>query len=276
MGRLTGAVATDLRSPCTAHLRDIVGLSAAAVADLNYNRRLVAVSRATRDFHVAQGLDATCIDVIHNGIDCTAFAPRLATGSLRAELHLPPGAFLIASIGQIGLRKGLDVLSEAAIINRDLIPNAHYLIVGERHSTKPESIAFEQALNQRFAEAGMAQRLHLLGRRNDVPQLLNEIDLLVHPARQEPFGRVLLEAAASGVSIVATDVGGTRELLNDKSAWLIPAGDAPNLAAAIHDAVDRPEERRLRGAAARRRGLQDFAIETRAAELGAFWRSVLE
>lgn len=276
MGRPTGAAAPDLRIPCTVHLRDIVGLSAAAVSDLNRNHRLVAVSHATRNFHMAQGLDGSRIEVIYNGVDCTAFAPRPASGELKSELHLHTDSFLIAAIGQIGLRKGLDVLAEAAVINRDRLPRAHYLIVGERHSAKPESIAFEQALVRRFTDARIGDRLHLLGRRDDVPRLLNEVDLLVHPARQEPFGRVLLEAAASGAPIVATDVGGTPELLNDESAWLIPPGDAPQLAAAVRSACDHPDQRNLRTAAARRRILEHFAIESRAAELGRFWRSVLE
>jgi glycosyltransferase involved in cell wall biosynthesis len=276
MGRLTGAAASQLHIPCTAHLRDILNLSTAAVADLNRNRRLVAVSHATRDFHVAQGLAGSRVDVIYNGIDCAAFAPRAATGWLKAELRLPADAFLIAAIGQIGLRKGLDVLAGAAVVNRDRLLGAHYLIVGERHSAKPESVTFERSLIECFADAGMSDRLHMLGRRSEVPRLLNEIDLLVHPARQEPFGRVLLEAAASGVPIVASDVGGTREMLDHDSAWLVPAGDAAVLAGAIQDACDRPELRRSKAAAARRRILQDFAIESRAAELGRFWRSVLE
>jgi glycosyltransferase involved in cell wall biosynthesis len=273
MGRLTGAAAAQLRVPCTAHLRDIIGLSAAAVADLNRNRRLVAVSRATRDFHVAQGLDASRVDVIHNGIDCSAFAPRPATGCLKAELHLPSDAFLIAAIGQIGLRKGLDVLADAAVINRDLLPPAHYLIAGERHSSKPESIAFERALIQRFADAHMADRLHMLGRRHDIPELLNEIDLLVHPARQEPFGRVLLEAAASGTPIIATDVGGTRELLGiEECAWLVPAGDAAALAAAVGQAASDQVECHRRGRAARQRVEGLFSITRQAAVLGDFWK----
>jgi glycosyltransferase involved in cell wall biosynthesis len=276
MGRLTGAASSLLRIPCTSHLRDIVGLSAAALTDLNRNRRLVAVSHATCDFHVAQGLDRTRVEVIHNGIDCAAFAPRPATGSLKVELQLPLQACVIAAIGQIGLRKGLDVLAEAAVINRDLLPHAHYLIIGERHSAKPESVAFEQALIQRFTAAGMSDRLHLLGRRSDVPRLLNEIDLLSHAARQEPFGRVLLEAAASGTPIVATDAGGTREMLHDESAWLVPPGDARRLAAAIQDACDHPEHRRSKASVARQRIVQDFAIEPRAAQLGRVWRSVLE
>ncbi len=276
MGRLTGAAVQQLGIPCSAHLRDIVRLSAAAIADLNRNRGLVAVSHATREFHVAQGLDPSHVDVIYNGIDCNAFAPRPAAGGLKAELGLSPDAFLVTAIGQIGLRKGLDILAEAAVLNRDLLPETHYLIIGERHSNKPESIAFEHDLHERFRTAGLRDRLHLLGRRDDVPRLLNEVDLLVHPARQEPFGRVLLEAAASGVPIVATDVGGTREMLGDDCGWIVDPGDAAHLASSIRTACHEVEQRRVMAGRARERIARRFAIQDRAAELGRFWRAALE
>lgn len=270
MGRLTGAA--ELGLPSTAHLRDILNLSAAAIADLNRNRRLVAVSRRTRDHHVSQGLDAALVDVIYNGIDCRTFAPRPAADSLKQQLGLPQHTFLAATIGQIGLRKGIDVLAEAAVRHRDALPHVHYIVIGERHSSKDETVQLDRSLSAIFAAAGMAGRLHRLGRRNDVPQLLNEVDLLIHPARQEPFGRVLLEAAASGVPIVATDTGGTREMLPDESAaWLVPPNDATALAAAIREACLNQDARAQRSTNARDIIESRFAIADRAAELGRFW-----
>ena len=76
MGRLLGAAAVDLKVPTAAHLRDIVGLSGAAVADLNRHQLLVAVSQATSDFHAAQGVHARRMRVIYNGVDCVRFSPK--------------------------------------------------------------------------------------------------------------------------------------------------------------------------------------------------------
>lgn len=272
MGRLTGAVANQLSMPTLAHLRDILGLSAAAIADLNRNRQLVAVSEATRAFHVAQGLDPARTCVIYNGVDCEQFQPRPASGSLRRELRLPPDTLLIGTIGQIGLRKGHDVLAEAAAMASDRVPQAHYVLVGERHSSKAESIAFERAVWQRFVDAQLGDHLHGLGYRADVPQLLNELDLLVHPAQQEPLGRVLLEAAAAGLPIVATDVGGTPEILTDgESARLIPPGDPARLASAIGELAANPSLRARLAHAARQRVLEAFPIRRAADELLALW-----
>ena len=233
MGRLSGPVAAASGVPSIAHLRDIVRLSAGAIGDLNQHTRLLAVSKAVRDFHAAGGVDPGKVHVLYNGVDLEEFRPRPATGYLHHDLGLPEGVPLAGTIGQIGLRKGQDVLARAAILLADRLPQLHWLVVGERHSSKSESRQFEAGL--RRAAENLAGRIHLLGYRNDVPRLLNELTVLVHPARQEPLGRVLLEAAASGVATVATDVGGTREVFPPETgaAILVPPHDPQALAEAV-------------------------------------------
>jgi len=274
MGRLTGAVARHMAIPCATHLRDIIRLGPAAIADLNGNTLLIAVSRAVREFHVSQGLAAERTVVIHNGIDAS-LEPLRPAGWLIDELRLPESAILVAAIGQICLRKGQDVFAESAVQSAAALPDAHFLLIGSRHSAKPESVAFEAGLAARFAEAGLSDRFHPLGERSDVREILGEVDVLVHAARQEPFGRVLLEAAAAGVPIIATDVGGTRELLTDgEHALLVRPDDPAAIAAALfrlsHDADLRV---RLRDAA-RQRISREFPIERSANELLKLWHSV--
>lgn len=271
MGRLTGAIAADLSVPCLAHLRDIIGLSAAAVADLNRNSLLIAVSQATADFHRRQGMSAEKLKTIYNGVDTECFQPRTATGELKRQLGLPAKATLVGTIGQIGARKGQDLLASAAG-RIDAVGDLHYLLIGERNSTKQETIEFEQNLTRRFPPG----RLHRLGYRSDVEWLLGEIDLLVHPARQEPFGRVLLEAAAAGVPIIATNVGGTVELLqHGESALLVPPDDPQVLATAIVALVDDEARRIALGTAARRRMEDRFTIADAATKLKEAWESLL-
>jgi glycosyltransferase involved in cell wall biosynthesis len=276
MGRVTGAVADRLSIPCTAHLRDIIKLSPSVVADLNRNQRLVAVSDATREFHIGQGLAAGQTDVVFNGVDSERFRPRPATRALHRELGLADSSFVFLTIGQIGLRKGHDVLAAAAPTIAARVPDAQFVIVGERNSTKAESVAFEQKLAADFRLVGLEDRLHRVGYRNDVDQLLNDADLLVHPAKQEPLGRVLLEAAAAGLPIVATAVGGTREILVDGvSARLVPPNDAMALAqAAIEVALDKVKRRGFADAA-RARVVCLFEAQHAATELVKFWNNVL-
>jgi len=276
MGRLTGTVAAESAAVCTAHLRDIVRLSGTAVGQLNANRALVAVSSAVRDFHAAQGVDHSRLHVIYNGIDGRNVPPRSGTGSLRAELRLPPDAFLVATIGQICLRKGQDVFARGVALAARQMPTAHFLLVGERYSTKPESIAYDESIEGELLAAGLSDRFHRLGYRTDVDRLLAEIDLVVHSARQEPFGRGLLEAAVAGCPIIATAVGGTEEMLADEQSALLVPVDAPEvLASAMVRLYDDAALRDRLANAAKQRVTLLFPIEKAARGLANLWRRAM-
>ena len=276
MSRLLGRCEAQLDCPTTGHLRDIIKLSATAITDLNRNQKLVAVSEATRQFHIGQGIEPTRVITVHNGIDLNRFCPRKPTGDLHAELRLNSNARLIACIGQIGLRKGQDLLAAAAASIVDRVPEAHFLLIGERTSQKAESVAFEQNILHRFSESGLADRLHMLGHRDDVVDILAEIDLLVHPANQEPFGRVLLEASAAGVPMVATNVGGTAEIIIDQATgYLVPAHDAVSLATAIIAILSDPVESQRLRENARARAMREFSIDVATNRLLGVWSDVV-
>jgi glycosyltransferase involved in cell wall biosynthesis len=276
MGRLTGAIAEDLPMPSVSHLRDIIKLTRKAIADLNGNTRLVAVSDATRAFHVSQGMRAERVLTITNGVDCERFQPRPADALLRRELGLSPKDFLVLTVGQMGLRKGQDVLADAAGRLASLLPRAHYLLAGQRCSDKRESREFEERVIARLQCIGNGKHLQLLGYREDMPRLMNAADVLVHPAHQEPLGRVLLEAAASGLPIIATNVGGTAEILRDgESALLVPPANPELLATAIHRLAGDAELRSQLAANARKRMLANFPIATAAGDLLGLWLDVL-
>jgi glycosyltransferase involved in cell wall biosynthesis len=276
MGRLTGRIAGRLPIPTSAHLRDILNLSGAAIADLNRNQLLIAVSQATRDFHVAQGMDPARVVVVRNGVDLVQFQPRPRSGWLHRELQLPDSAILIATIGQIGLRKGQEILAAAAPAIVRNVPDVHFLLIGERSSTKAESVQFEKDIERQFAEHNLTPHLHRLGYREDIPALMAEIDLIVHPAHQEPFGRVLLEAAASGVPVVATNVGGTPEIVLDGvTGRLVPPRDPESLAAVVIGVLMNKDHQHSMRLAARSRAVNDFNVAKSAQRLLECWRAVM-
>ena len=287
MGRLSGPVAAELALPSLSHLRDIVSLSRQAIADLNCHGRLLAVSEATRQFHLHQGLADDKTRVLYNGIDLERFRRRPPTGYLHRQLGLAVDVPLIGTIGQISLRKGHDVLAAALanlpspVLGRgaegegDLLPSPvlgrgaggegrsfAWLIIGQRFSGKEESRQFEEQLH-RAAAGPLAGRVHFLGQRDDVQRILNELTLLVHPARQEPLGRVLLEAAAAGLAIVATDAGGTREIFPPESeaACLVPPGDVQAMSIAIDRLLSDAAQRRRLAENARRRVEETFDLQ---------------
>ncbi len=278
MGRLAGPVVAETGLPSIAHLRDIVSLSRAAVADLNQHSRLLAVSEATRAAQITQGISAEKTRVLYNGVDLAEFCPAPAEGWLHRELGLPSDALLIGCIGQIILRKGQDVLAAAAALLAERWPNLHYVFIGARHSEKAETRQFEADLRAAFASGSLARRGHFLSIRDDVPRLLRELTLLVHPARQEPLGRVLLEAGASACAIVATDVGGTREIFpfESEAAVLVPPGDPEHLAAAIEPLLRNPARRTELGRRAGRRIAAEFDARVSAEKLVEHYNELAE
>jgi glycosyltransferase involved in cell wall biosynthesis len=276
MGRMVGRVASQLPIPCTSHIRDIIKLNKAAISDLNRNAGLIAVSDATKRFHVEQGVLPDKLQVIYNDVNTEVFRPTPATGILKQELGLSDRAILCANIGQICLRKGQTLLAQAAVSLAKEFPEANYLFIGQRHSQKRESIAYENAIRLIFREAGIEDRLFCLGFREDVPVILNEVDLLVHTAHQEPLGRVLLEAASCGQAIVATEVGGTAEILTDQvSAVLVPPNDSKALTAAIRRMLMDREFRIRLGQQARTLAIEKFSLPTATAKVRTFWKSFL-
>lgn len=274
MSRRIGRLASDLPCATIGHLRDIIKLSRKAVADINRNQMLVAVSAATKRFHIQQGLAEARTRVVYNGVDLTLFQPR-RDGRIRAEFAIPASAHVITSIGQIGMRKGLDVA--AAAIHDLALRNesVHWLVVGERFSQKEEAVEFERQLHLTSAAIG-TPRVHFLGVRSDIPNILAGSDVLLHSAKQEPLGRVLLEAAAAGTPIVATDVGGTSEILEDEvSALLIPANDVERTIAALDRLIANKSLRLALGKQARLRAVNRFNIPQAADSLAGCFRAAL-
>jgi glycosyltransferase involved in cell wall biosynthesis len=275
MSRLSGPVAAAEGVPSIGHLRDIVRISRRAVDDLNRHTRLLAVSQSTGDFHVAAGLSAEKTRVLYNGVDLARFRPQPPSGYLHAELGLPRSAQLVGSIGQLGVRKGLDVLLAAAAMAVRRCTDAHFVLVGRRHSQKAESVAFERSLHALAGSPPLEGRVHFLGERGDVPRLICELALLAHAARQEPLGRVLLEAAACGKAVVATEAGGTAEIFpHAEMARLVPVDCAERFAAAMTHLLEDEPARAAVGRAARRRAEQAFDVRDAASGLAAHYREV--
>jgi glycosyltransferase involved in cell wall biosynthesis len=224
------------------------------------------------------GLDPDKTHVLHNGVDLLRFQPRSATGYLHRELGLPGTAMLIGCIGQVGLRKGMDVLLEAMPDILRVQPGVHLLIVGRRYSQKAEAVEYERRLRQTAARGPLAGHCHFLGVRGDVDRLLPEWTLLVHAARQEPLGRVLLEAAACGLPTVATDVGGTCEIFppGSETALLVPAEEPTGLAEAVVRLLQDPSLRKRIGGNARRRAENAFAATVAAQNLIGHYEAVFD
>lgn len=184
--------------------------------------------------------------VIPNGIPVAAVRPpEGARAAVVAELGLPPAAPILLAVGRLNPQKNHALLLEAFADPR--LAAAHLLLAGEG--------ALREELARRASEHGVADRVHFLGVRADVPRLYGAADALVLPSSWEGNPLVVMEAMAAGVAVVATAVGCVPELVTAETGWLVPPGEARALADALAAVVaDRD--------AAARRGLAGLARAT--------------
>lgn len=175
---------------------------------------------------VERGVDAAKIEVIPTGIDLARFADA-APGTLRTDLGIPAGATLVGQVAVLRGDKGPEFFVKAAqqLLAEGL--DAWFVLVGEG--------AARRRVGALLAAGGHADRIKLAGYRRDIPAILADLDLFVLAARSpEGVPQAVLQAHAARVPVVATTVGGVREVaIHGETAWCAAPRDAHGLAAAI-------------------------------------------
>jgi glycosyltransferase involved in cell wall biosynthesis len=214
---------------------------------------LVGVSRATAAaLERNLGVRAPLLHVIPNGIP-------LRTGArdrVRRELALDPGELLLVAVGNLYPVKGHAVLLDALATLGDA-PPWRLAIAGRGEE--------ESRLRACAPSAGIGARVHLLGFRDDVQDILAAGDLFVMPSLSEGLPLALVEAMSFGLPVVVSGVGGIPEVVTDGvDGLLVPPSDSTALAAALRTLLGDPALRRRLGTAARARALRDYAITTMA------------
>jgi glycosyltransferase involved in cell wall biosynthesis len=171
----------------------------------------------------------------------------------RFSWEIPPPAKLLIWVGRMDPVKGLDHLLEAlALLPAD--PSTHLLLVGDGPERSPTKA--------RADRLGLSHRVHFTGFREDIPALLAAADLFVFPSLTEGMPNALLEAMAAGLPVVACDVPGCRDLIdNQLNGCLVPPGSPPAMAAALAHLLADPLLARRLGQEARRTVLRDYSQE---------------
>jgi glycosyltransferase involved in cell wall biosynthesis len=271
------------------HVRDCLPPGAVSTATM----RLIAATATTvlaNSHYTARSVRAAApgarLEVVHNPVDLERFDPtRLdrerARGRLREELgEAVADRLLLGVVAQISPWKGQDTAVEALrLLVADGI-DAHLLLVGSAkfrsRATRFDNDAYVERLRRRIGEAGLEERVSWLGEREDVPELMRALDVLLLPSHEEPFGRALIEAMALGVPVLATSVGGPPEILEDgREGYLLPPLQAPAWAKAIRELAESPERGREMGRAGRRRVEQSFTVERHLAAVLAVYERAL-
>ncbi|HID76995.1 MAG TPA: glycosyltransferase [Planctomycetaceae bacterium] len=228
--------------------------------------RYVCVSQAVADFATSRaGLAAEKLVVIPNGVDLDRYPPD-CPADLEA-FGIPRSSPVVTFVGRLEPQKGPEWLVRNAPSWLEQLPACHLLLVGDG----PQRRRLER-IRRRL---GIAQRVHLLGWRPDVPEILAASHLVVLPSRWEGMPNVILEAMATGRPVLATDVEGVQELLGPAAkgqtvAWGDSVGFARRVVALLSD----PQLAARIGQANRQRAERQFPIGRTVRAYEELWASL--
>jgi glycosyltransferase involved in cell wall biosynthesis len=253
--------------------RHLLGLKRAAHRALyrHHARRIdgiVAVADDVADaFARTTGVARERVTVVPNGVDTDRYPAAVDRAEVRRSLGLAPEDRVLIAVGTFKRQKGhvhlLEAFAKVAAGHDDV----HLLLVGDG-DLRPE-------IERRVAALAVGERVHLLGSRRDVPALLAASDGAVLPSLWEGMSNALVEAMASALPVVATDVSGTNQVMIDgTTGWLVPPGEDEPLAAAIEALLEDPARARARGAAGRERVVEAFGARRQAERLAALYRGM--
>ncbi|MCI0492868.1 MAG: glycosyltransferase, partial [Planctomycetes bacterium] len=215
----------------------------------------IAVAPSHGRFLIEQEhLPAAKVAVIPNGVDTNRFAPMPDIATVRRQLNITPNAPVIAIVAALRPEKNHELFLSMARRVTEQLRDARFLIIGDGPR--------RELLEQRAGELGIAQRVLFLGSRDDVPQLLAASDVFALTSHNEANPVSILEAMSVGRPVVATNVGSIHEAVDQgRTGYLVPPGDARQLARRVIELLEDPVRSREMGAAARQKVVQCWSID---------------
>ena len=192
--------------------------------------------------------------VVPNGVDPNDYRSLPSKAEARNLSQLPDSALIIGAIGRMHRVKGLSILLRAFAQLAELHRTVHLLFVGEG----PD----RQLLIDQAQDFGLNSKVTFLAFQKDIPKLLPALDLFVSASLHEGMPNAILEAMAAGLPVVATDVGGTPEVVQDgQTGFLVPPGEYEALAISICKLLEDPDLRCRMGKEGKERVAKNFSIE---------------
>jgi len=262
-------IARSARRPVVWHIREYMG------DKRGYARLIHALS--TRVVLISKEQYALFADLpravlIPNGVDLARYRGAPPAPDLILDGNGHP-ITTVTCIGSIEERKGLMVLARAAWILRDR-PWIRYVVVGASPGKGADS--YKEAVVDFLREKALQKRFHFTGKRSDIPAVLSASDILCHPAFIEAFGRVLVEAMASGLPVVCSRAGAMADIVeHGKTGYLFDPGDHVSLARSIKTLDDNVPLRKSMGEAGRKRAAV-YSMDAHADRIAALYRDILE
>ena len=207
--------------------------------------------------------------VVYNGIRVDEYGGPVARAAARRELGVPEDAHVVGVVANLNAYKGHSDLIEAARRIATQLPRMHLVFVG-----RDDGIG--GTLRAQAAEAGLPGRVHLVGPRSDIPRVMSAFDVLVSASHEEGFSNVLLEGMASCLPVIASNVGGNPEAVDDGvTGIIVPPRDPDAMAAALARLANDAVTAREMGKRGRERARAMFSHEAMVAGMVAFYDELL-
>jgi len=231
--------------------------------------RTIVVSRALEDAAAAARIPGGARrEILHSGIDLGAFRAARRDGALRASLGAREDTFLVGQVARIWEGKGHETLLRAFARLFGACPRARLAIIGGGPG--------RAGLERRSSDMGLSSFVTFTGHRDDVATLTAQLDAATLLSRYEGMGRVVLEALAAGVPVVASRVGGIGELVREgKNAFLVAPEDDAGVASALLGLAGDPALRHRMAAAAREGVDERFDAERMVGRIAEIYREAL-
>ncbi|MEW8286003.1 MAG: glycosyltransferase [Candidatus Thiodiazotropha endolucinida] len=215
---------------------------------------VIAISQGIADVLSQEGVPADKLVCVRSAVDVDLYQQQCDRVGFRAQFGLAEDALVMGVAAQLIPRKGHRYLLLALPRLIQSFPHLHLLVFGKG--------PLREVLEQQIEVLQLQQHVTLAGFRDDLPQLLPCLDLLVHPALMEGLGVALLQAASAGLPIVAVEAGGMPEAVEDGvNGLLVPPGSDEALADAIYQLLDNEELRRRMGESGREKMRRGFSVE---------------
>jgi len=233
---------------------------------------LIAVAEAVRQQMLKRcGRLKKPIQVVPNGVDVPAIDPEgPSIEEIRNQLKIPPQAVIVGSVGRLVPVKDFPSAIDAIARIRDEKLDVHLLLVGDG----PEL----ENLSRHAAQQHLTDRVHLVGRRNDVGNWLAAMDIYLNCSLNEGMSQSILEAMAAGVPPVVTDVGDNAALIGDVNTQdcIVRSGNADQLASALSKLVLDGELRGKLGTQAKRRHVSHYTVEKMISNYETMYNNLLD
>lgn len=229
--------------------------------------RFIATSEAVKRRLAADGLPATKLVVVHEGVDVERIV-SMPRANVHAEFYLPTHAPIIGNVGALVVQKGQhDLIEAAALVVRE-VPDARVIIVGDGE--------LRPSLELQIRHHHLERHIMLAGFRTDVLELLKGFDLFALSSLQEGLCTSLVDAMAASKAAVATAVGGVPEVMADgETGLLVPPRNPPRMATALVRLLRDRVLRERMGASGLARARAMFTVERMVAGTAAVYDSLL-